>query len=311
MIAAIIDCGTNTFHLLVAEYDNSGNYKILNRLLKNVKLGQNTILNNQISPEAFQRGISAFYELTQVASSFNPDKILAYATSAVRSAENGKEFVEAVYRKTGISIKVIDGAKEAYYIYNGVALALENILEPILIMDIGGGSTEFILAENNKIIFKKSFDLGVARILQKFQPQDPITPENIIAINNFLKTELKALSDIVSQHNVNKLVGSSGSFESVHSIICKELYNINPDDSIKSVSILNNDFSIVYNKLINSSEIERKNIKGLIPMRVDTIVLAVLFIEFVKNQYSIRELVFSNFALKEGVLAELMSKSII
>ncbi|MBS4012472.1 MAG: Ppx/GppA family phosphatase [Bacteroidetes bacterium] len=311
MIAAIIDCGTNTFHLLIAEYDNSGNYKILKRLMKNVKLGQNTILNNQISPEAFQRGISAFYELTQVANSFNPNEILAYATSAVRSAENGKEFVEAVYNKTGVSIKVIDGDKEAYYIYNGVALALKNILEPILIMDIGGGSTEFILAENNNIIFKKSFDLGVARILQKFQPQNPITPENIIAINNFLKTELDSLSNIVSQYNVNKLVGSSGSFESVYSIICKELYNVDPDDNIKSVSILNNDFLMVYNKLISSSELDRKRIKGLIPMRIDTIVLAVLFIEFVRNQYNINELVFSNFALKEGVLSGLMANRII
>jgi exopolyphosphatase / guanosine-5'-triphosphate,3'-diphosphate pyrophosphatase len=305
MISAIIDCGTNTFHLLIAKHDNAGNYEIIHADIRNVKLGQNTILKNEISPEAMQRGIIAFNEFVDKAKEFKSDQIYATATSAVRSSKNGNVFVDEVFDKTGVKINVIDGNREAQLIYNGVKLALSNIDDTVLIMDIGGGSTEFILAKNNTIIYKHSFDLGVARILQKFSPSDPIKSIEISEIKEFLKVQLQPLAEIIAENPVNNLIGCSGSFESIHSIISNELYNKNPNNT-EIEKFDNDDFSSVYQKLIKSKEKERYSIKGLIPMRVDTIVLASIFIEFIKSNFGIKNVFVSYFALKEGVLAELL-----
>jgi exopolyphosphatase / guanosine-5'-triphosphate,3'-diphosphate pyrophosphatase len=305
MISAIIDCGTNTFHLLIAKHDNVGNYEIIHADIRNVKLGQNTILKNEISTEAMQRGIIAFSEFVDKAKEFKSDQIYATATSAVRSSKNGSVFVAEVLSKTGVKINVIDGSREAQLIYSGVKLALSNIDDTALIMDIGGGSTEFILAKNNTIIYKHSFDLGVARLLQKFAPSDPIQNKEISHIQEFLKSELQPLAEMVAKNPVNNLIGCSGSFESIHSIISNELYNKNPINT-KIEKFNNDDFLKVYQKLVISKEEERYSIKGLIPMRVDTIVLALIFIDFVRSFFGIKNLFVSYFALKEGVLAELI-----
>ncbi len=306
---AIIDCGTNTFHLLIAEYDNSGYYNIIKREMRNVKLGRNTILKKIISRDAFEKGIKAFIDLNNIAKDHNADSIHAYATSAIRSAENGQEFVDLAYKKTKTKINVIDGYKEAHYIYNGVMLALEKIDDTILIMDIGGGSTEFIIANNNGIIYKNSFDLGVARILKKLQPSDPLKSKDIIKAGELLSQELKPLSEALKHNPAKSLIGSSGSFESIYSVISEEIYGKTPDNFVKIEKIDHRDFYTLYNRFIKSTEKERYNIKGLLHARVDTIVLASLFVEFIINQFKIKELYFSNYALKEGVLAEMIGRN--
>lgn len=309
MDIAILDLGTNTFNLLVASVTGEKKYKILYKEEISVKLGEGSINKKIISPLPFQRGIEAIKKHIATAKSFNAELIEAYATSAIRSSENGKIFTDKVISETGININVIDGKREAELIYKGVNLALKNNSdENFLIMDIGGGSTEFILFNKKGIICKHSFDLGVSRLLSQIRPEDPLTEKNIYEIRTYLKTNLIPLLSAVSEHSAYTLIGCSGSFESFASVIFNSL-NTGTDPFKKEIhNIPLNHFEEIYQLLIKSTETERYNLKGLVAMRVDTIVLAAIFVRYIIQSIGIKKFLLSHFALKEGVLSEHLNK---
>ncbi|RZK51462.1 MAG: exopolyphosphatase, partial [Pedobacter sp.] len=154
MRIAAIDLGTNTFHLIIAE-QNANELQIVYKTNQPVKLGEDITKNNSIIPVAFERGINCLKEFKNVLLINDVTVVKATATSAVRSAINGQDFVDAVKDATDIDIEVIDGDEEAELIYEGVKLS-GAITGKSLIMDIGGGSTEFILCDEENLIWKKS-----------------------------------------------------------------------------------------------------------------------------------------------------------
>jgi exopolyphosphatase / guanosine-5'-triphosphate,3'-diphosphate pyrophosphatase len=309
MISAIIDCGTNTFNLLIVEHNSKGTYKVLLNTKKCVKLGEGGLVNNKIAPKPFDRGIKTFFEMVETAARYEAQNIHAFATSAIRSSVNGPDFVKTVYDKSGIMIQVLNGDTEAQYIYKGVRLALEDFPEPILIMDIGGGSTEFIIAQGSKVLWKKSFDLGAARLLMEFLPSDPITMEEIEKLITHLKTELQPLSAQLKKHQVKYLIGCSGTFESLADIIRADNHISDPVE--KLFHFEEKDFITTYKKLISSSEEQRKLIPGLIDFRVDTIVYGSIFVKFVKKRFKIPHMAYSSYSLKEGVLYDLIHETVV
>jgi exopolyphosphatase / guanosine-5'-triphosphate,3'-diphosphate pyrophosphatase len=304
MRAAIIDCGTNTFHLLVADYNQKGDHRIIVNKKLDVKLGEGGLINNHISEAAFERGLRAFEDHKGTALSFDADTIEAYATSAIRTASNGVRFVDRVRQTTGININVIDGDREALLISKGVFFALGEINQTSLIMDIGGGSTEFILVKNKEIMWKQSFELGVSRLLQKFRPADPIRHEDIRAIEGFLDSILDPLARQLACHHPKVLIGCSGSFESLSSMILLQKYQQQIPFEIRSYQIHENDYQQLHEVLLASNMQQRYSMPGLVQARVDTIVFASVFINYIKRTFNIQEMIFCNYALKEGVLKE-------
>jgi len=304
MKAAIIDLGTNTFNLLIAEIGGDKHYKILFKEELNVKLGEESINKKIISPAPFQRGIDALKKHKATIESYDADVIKAFATSAMRGADNGSEFVKRAFDETGIQIQIIPGEEEAFIIYNGVKLAGILINEPSLIMDIGGGSTEFIIADLDGVLWKHSFNLGVARLNQQFNFSDPITHEQIQEFNSYLHQSLQPLFEEVQKYQIHRLIGCSGSFESFANMILQQYppAEETPADE-KSAIIDLHHFSQLYQTLILSTEAERYKIKGLVAMRVDTIVLASVFVKFMIEKLSIKEMILSHYALKEGILS--------
>lgn len=308
MVAAIIDCGTNTFNLLIAEYHIHGKHRTLVNTKKSVKLGDGGLTNNLITPEAFERGIRTFIEFVDIAHDYKANTIKAFATSAVRSSTNGPDFVKKILEKTGIIIQVLNGDTEAQYIFKGVNLALEKISQPALIMDIGGGSTEFIIAEEDNVIWKRSFDLGASSLLQEFKPHDPILPNEIDEIKDHFKEILLPLSTRLKKYPVNLLIGCSGSFESM-----AEMIKAYKGDTTKSGSFY--EFSVdelktLYQRLINTTEEERKSIPGLVEYRADTIVYSTILVRHVIKKFKIENILYSSYALKEGILADLIDNKI-
>ncbi len=305
MIAAIIDCGTNTFNLLVTEYHVNGEHRIILNTKKSVKLGEGGMADNKIAPQAFQRGIKTFTEFVKKSRDYKVDSIKAFATSAVRSSQNGPDFVKKILDKTGINIQVINGDTEAQYIFKGVNLAIGQLSQPVLIMDIGGGSTEFIIAQEKQVIWKKSFDLGAARILQEFNPNDPIEPENIDALKSHFKEMLQPLASRLKKNPVRTLIGCSGSFESLAEMIRADKSDSTPLGKLFEFNY--DDFKEIYRRLIASSEKDRKKMPGLVEYRVDTIVYASIFIRYIKKRFKIDQMYYSSYALKEGILADLIA----
>ncbi|PLX19272.1 MAG: phosphatase [Marinilabiliales bacterium] len=308
MRIAIIDMGTNTFNLLIVETLVNNKYEIIFRDKAGVKLGKGGINNKIITPEAFERGMTAIEKHMNTIRSFNAEKTIATATSGVRSTENGKEFVQSIESKFGLKVQIISGNEEAELIYRGVKQAVTFNNENVLILDIGGGSNEFIIANHNGIIWKHSFKLGMARLLDKFNPSDPITFEEIKKVEKHIHSKLGILYDAISELKPEKLVGCSGTFDSFRAMIIAKNGGI-PDDVRRSVSYPINivDYEKLHVDLINSTLEDRKKMEGLELVRVEMIVLASIFVNFIIRKFKIKSLTQSTFAIKEGMVDKILN----
>jgi exopolyphosphatase/guanosine-5'-triphosphate,3'-diphosphate pyrophosphatase len=299
MKIAAIDLGTNTFHLIIAE-KNGSSFQIIYKTNQPIRLGEDITKDNLIIPIAFERGINCLKEFKNTLEKYNVVTIKATGTSGIRSAINGQEFVNAVKEQTGIEIDIIGGDDEAQFIYEGVKLS-GAISATSLIMDIGGGSTEFILCDEDKLIWKKSYNIGAARLMQKFFKSDPLNTIDKNLIFEHLANELKELQLICNEHQPQTLIGSAGAFETFTAMIY-------PDLNIDIISVTELPLS-AYKKLaieiINSSHEERTQMKNLIPLRVDMIVMAALQINYIIENLGIQKIKLSTYDLKMGVLKSL------
>jgi exopolyphosphatase/guanosine-5'-triphosphate,3'-diphosphate pyrophosphatase len=298
---AIIDIGTNTFKLMIARVQDGG-FLVIDKEKIPVKLGEGGINNNVIAHNPFQRGLKAMKTHKATIDRFEVDKTLAFATSAIRSAENGKDFVKKVKAETGIEIEVISGNREAELIYYGVRQALDLGDEKVLIMDIGGGSTEFIIADRNRMYWKHSFDLGAARLLEVINPSEPISKNEIKKLRAYLKEQMQILWAACELHPVKTLVGSSGSFDSLAEMI---YYRFHTEENplVKTEYNFNLDhFEAIYKLIINSTIEKRFKMKGLAAMRVEMIVVAVIMIKYVMKKIKLNKMRLSTYSLKEGIL---------
>jgi exopolyphosphatase/guanosine-5'-triphosphate,3'-diphosphate pyrophosphatase len=303
MVFAIIDLGTNTFNLLIAKRLPNNTFKKIFNTKIAVKLGEGTINAGYIADVPFQRGINALKQYQQYLLDHNVEHTYAFATSAIRSASNGAEFVIQAKKVAGMNITVIDGNEEADLIYHGNRMAVKMDHSISLIMDIGGGSTEFILANHDTVFWKQSFLLGAARLLEKFKLSDPITHQEMNNFNHYLKQELTPLLDAIKLFEPTELIGSSGAFDSVVDIIDGKFNTgiLNDDKTEYTINLAH--YLQVSKKIKESTIKERYHIKGLIDMRVDMIVISILLIDFILRELNLTTMRVSTFSLKEGVIS--------
>lgn len=303
---AIIDLGTNTFQFGIAKIvDGKFNYLFEKSLAP--KLGKGGIQKNIINAEALERGILALTDFVAIAKEYEigAENILAFGTSAIRNATNGVEFCNEVKQKLNIEIAIIDGEKEAELIGEGVKYAVEFNENPYLIMDIGGGSVEFIIANKQTLFWKQSFEIGGQRLMDLFFDQDPIAPFQVRKLQNYLEEKLIPLMNAIHQYSPKTLVGSAGSFETLVDIFnAKNNSNLSENQPIASQLPIESFFDSYY-KFLEFERNERLKIPGMIELRVDMIVVASVLIDYCIKACGITEILVSNFALKEGVLAKL------
>ncbi|WP_432708250.1 exopolyphosphatase [Pedobacter sp.] len=302
MKAGVIDIGTNTFHLIIADFSN-GEVDITYKTNVPVKLGEGRLNENIIIPEAFERGLQALIGFSETLKEQQVQVVKATATSAVRNASNGPAFVQAVKEQTGIDIEVISGDAEADFIFKGVQ-ATGVITDTTLIMDIGGGSTEFILCNTKDLLWKKSYDLGAARLLQAFFKSDPINEADQSAIIHHVDQQVNELKEACQIHQPKVLVGSAGAFETFAVLLQKDL-------DLKSLAwapLSMEGYNRLSTQLVASTHAQRAKIKNLIPLRVDLIVIAALLTDYVLKTFAIPELRLSTYDLKMGVLYSLLQE---
>jgi len=303
MITAILDFGTNTFNLLIAERQERG-FNILLSSKQPVKLGRGGIQVNRITPDAMERGFVAIHNHMETIRGYEVDEIRAFATSAIRNADNGEEFTEEVHRRFGFRTRIIPGDREAELIYKGVRQAIAFGEDNAMILDIGGGSIEFIICNNRGIVWKQSFELGMARLLELYDLSDPITSEEIRALENYFRQELAPLREVVKKERPLTLIGASGSFDTFHALI-RHRKGMESDHFFgREISL--KDYSKLNKVLVRSTREERMAMPGMEPVRVEMIVAATIFVSFVLRDCRISRLHHSEFALKEGVISELV-----
>lgn len=306
---AIIDLGTNTFNLLITEVEHDS-YRILVESKYPTKLGKGGIHKATITPEAMERGLEALTNHLITISEYQVESIFCFATSAIRSATNGADFVKRVKQDLGLTIRVIPGDEEAQTIFDGVKQVIPIGGDPVLIMDIGGGSVEFIIANKEGVLWKESYNLGVARLLEQFSPSDPIRESEINAIEKHLSSKLESLIAAVKTFPVKMLVGSSGSFDTLSAMIAKRKYPLLDLAKISSFHVELDALEEVHQLLLTLNCDGRRLIPGMDVDRVDNIVLASIMVQWTLRELGISELWQCAFALKEGAILQIIQSEL-
>ena len=302
IINAVIDLGTNTCNLLIAETTTPGNFRVLHEERIAVKMGRGGIHKKKLLPEAMERGLNALSLHEINIRKFGASRVRVIGTSAIRGASNNAEFAEMVKSRFGWEMEIIDGSSEAEYIFRGTVNSLPPLQEKYLVLDIGGGSNEFILAEGAEILWKKSFNIGIARVLELFALSDPPLLSEINTVEEWFNGHLKELEEVCQLHHPKVLVGCSGAFDTLMDI----LEGREPDATFRKSSVFPlADFYRIHRQLLSVNQEERSRIPGVDKNRVEMIVVATIFINFILNKLEIRELIHTHFSLKEGVMFEM------
>lgn len=308
MRKAIVDLGTNTFNLLIADCE-AGTFNVVLKDKYAVKLGKSGINSGVITSHAFKRGVVAMNKIAHAIQENEADQTIAVATSAMRDASNSQDFVDEVYNSTGIAIKIISGEEEAHLIHDGASLTVPPELTDYVIMDIGGGSTEFVIVVQNKVVWSNSYDIGVSRLLDWLNPSNPIMRSEIETLTNKIRIDLNELYLELSKHKIKKLVGTSGTFDSLHDMLFSNRDQQAHSSNVLFSSIPIANFNTLYKKLVGSTLEERLQIKGLVSMRADMIVISSIKIYEIINNCDIQELYRSSNSLKEGLLVSSFQNS--
>jgi exopolyphosphatase/guanosine-5'-triphosphate,3'-diphosphate pyrophosphatase len=306
---ALIDLGTNTFHLLIVELSNTPGEKplVLLRTKAGVRLGEGGISQGIISPEAYARALHTLAGFKEEIELHEVEEVRATATSAMRVTKNGPDLVRDIFEQTGIRVDVIPGEREAELICQGVRQAVDLGTEPHLIMDIGGGSVEFIIANQATIFWKRSFEIGAQRLLDKFFP-DPSSVFPAAAVEaeqQYLGTVLEPLIEALRQYKPVSLVGASGSFDSLADMQLGQLRTDSQQPPHTELAL--SSFQASYHHLLSGNHEQRLAIPGILPMRADMLVVAAVLIDYVLGVSGITRIQTSAYALKEGLLAEMLA----
>ena len=308
-ILAAIDLGTNSFHLVVAKVLDRDHFKILTRDKEVVRLGTGAKDMKQLEPEAMDRAIKTLKRFKKISDSFNA-KIRAIATSATREASNKDEFIEKVKKVTGIEIEVVSGYEEARLIYLGVLQALPVYDKRILLFDIGGGSTEFLIGEKGNIIFGNSIKIGAVRLTNSFFPDLKVREKQVEEARIYIKGAINPIVRAIKNEKVDLVVGTSGTVSSIGMMVYNENKKDVPDDFNLNNFTYDRDSIIRSVKRILKAETfeERKNIPGLDERRADIIVAGALIMEQIVNELELPAVTVSGYALREGILMDTINK---
>lgn len=294
---AVIDLGTNTFHLLIVEPIGDGQFKEIHREKRFVKLAEKGIETIAEAPQ--QRGLEAIAHYKQCLQKYDVSNVRAFGTAALRTASNGADFKQKIEASLGYPTQLIDGKEEARLIHLGVNLAAPFDNETRLVMDIGGGSVEFILANENGVIWSQSFPIGVAVLRHRFHHQEPIHAAEIEALQTFLDTALQDLFTVLEQHPIQTLIGASGTFDVLENLLSK--HQPTPLSAEVDVAL----FPDLLRQIIRLNLEERFQSKDLPNDRADMIVVALLLIDYLLKKTNCKRILVSAYAMKEGMLSEM------
>jgi exopolyphosphatase/guanosine-5'-triphosphate,3'-diphosphate pyrophosphatase len=300
---AIVDMGTNTFHLLIARVNGKPDVIIRDR--EAVKIGKGGINNGAINAAGARRALMAMMRFRKIIDRHHVDEIVAYGTSALRNAVNNQDIVDGIRAATGITTTIIDGNEEAELIYKGVTLAIDTGTVPALFVDIGGGSVEFIIGNKSEIFWKQSVEVGGQRLLEMFHHTEPIRVDEIHALEKYLDVQLTQVFDAIAMYKPATMIGVSGTFDTLSEIHCqKKGIPYNETDPETDISIV--EVPSIIEEIISKDRKGRMEIPGMIEMRVEMIVVACCLLRVILNKHSFHQMRVSTYSLKEGALTRFM-----
>lgn len=291
---AIIDIGTNSVRLLMAEKDEKGEWKTLRKELRSTRLGEGMTDKAIIGQGAKERTLSAVGEFTAMAKLEGAEDIFAYGTSIMRDASNGEEFADEVTAASGVPVRILSGKEEAYYSYIGAA-GTSGVITSVV--DIGGGSTEICVGFGTDVGARHSFRLGCVRCSKQF---DTTTARGRGELKKHCFTLFRETDLMESMRNVKRWIGVGGTVTSLASMLQElEVYD---SSKVQDYVIHPEDVSEILEKLSKMSYDDKCHMKGLLPSRADIIVAGVVILDSLMEYFALSEITVSDRDLSEGLL---------
>jgi exopolyphosphatase/guanosine-5'-triphosphate,3'-diphosphate pyrophosphatase len=305
---AAVDMGTNSFHLIIVQVKGDGSFKIIDREREVIRLGSHKGREfTFISEGEMEKAIDVLKDFAKIAQFYKAD-VRAIATSAIREAKNKNEFISRVDEATGIKVEAVDGKIEAELIYLGVQKALDVFNKQILCVDIGGGSTEFLIGERGVSDFTESLKIGAVRLSTMFFPDFHLTKSGIEMCRQYIKDKLKSVDNLLPDHHFEMAIGSSGTIVAAASIISfrrtgKFKKSMN-DFTFSDEEI----FDLTTDVLKCESPVDRLFIEGMEIKRADIIPAGLLILSEVFRKFRLKEMTVSENALREGIIIDTITK---
>jgi exopolyphosphatase/guanosine-5'-triphosphate,3'-diphosphate pyrophosphatase len=304
---AVIDIGTNSIHMVLAEILPDASYKIVDRFKDMTRLGNGAFATRRLSDEAVARGLEVLKTLVTLARNKGFERIVAVATSAVREAQNGGDFVDLVAEQTGLVVRVISGTEEARLIFVGVKHSIPLPEGPTLVVDVGGGSVELIVGNRDGLIHAKSLKLGAIRLADQFLSKTPPSDTMVEELEETVKHHLTAALGAFKVKRFEWFVATSGMAANVAEIIhLRQTGRPLPQVNLASVTL--KDLRALEAELAQSSVKARLAIPGLDPKRVDTLLPAMIVLRRLLELSGLERMTLCDKAIREGVIYDFIDR---
>ncbi len=300
MKLAAIDLGSNSFHAVIVEVSASGGFRVIDREKEMVRLGSETLVSGHLSASAMKRGLDVLKKYKRIASNHRVDKILAVATSAIREAGNGEDFLERVGREVGFWPRVASGEEEGRLIYLA-ALHSVHLEGRALVVDVGGGSVEMALGVGNRIERIVSQKLGVLRASERFVHSDPISAKDQTRLVSHVRDSLAPALQELRAEGFERLVGTSGTILALGALAL-ELEGKRPKETLHHVAVSREGIREVRRRLVASDLKTRLRMPGLDEQRADIVVAGAIVFDEILEGLGAREVLLCEWALREGIL---------
>jgi exopolyphosphatase/guanosine-5'-triphosphate,3'-diphosphate pyrophosphatase len=307
MRIAAIDVGSNSIHMIVAEARPDGHFIVLDREKEMVRLGEKSLLTGRLQKSAMDRGIRTLKTFKSIASRHGVARIRAVATSAVREAGNGGEFIQRIYDELGLRVSVISGREEARLIHLGVAQVEDLVGPPTLLLDVGGGSVEIILAEKGRAPELHSLKVGVSRISEEFIGEDPPRAKEIDKLEKFLRAQLEPALAMAARRRVRRVIGTSGTALTLISMAAHHL-GVHPGTQVHGLEVPAEAVSRLRRSLQRADRETRLRMRGMDPKRVDLIIAGAVLTDVVLRRLKASRIRACTWALREGLLQDFIGR---
>ncbi|MFN7953297.1 MAG: Ppx/GppA phosphatase family protein [bacterium] len=300
---AAIDVGSNSIHMVVAQVESDGRFRVLDRAKEMVRLGSRTLIDGALSAEAMEKGLRTLASFQMLAERQGVQRIRAVATSAVREASNGGDFVRRVEEEVGLRVKVIPGREEARLIFLGVRHAIDLRGEPTVIVDAGGGSVELILVDGGEAVELVSLKIGLARVSERFLAKEKVDAHAVEALESHLASELDDVLARFRARGAKRVIGTSGTLNNLVAMAAASGGG-EPPEHLEGLAVSPESIRRLRRKLAKGDRARRLAVPGLDPKRVDLVVAGAVLADHVLTRLGARELVACTYALREGVLLD-------
>ena len=304
---AAVDVGTNSLHLVVARTTSGARFEVLTREKEMVRLGSGGSDMDQLTDDAMDRAVAALNRFRRIADAHGAP-LRAVATSAVREADNQDVFLDRARDEAGVEVEVVSGAEEARLIHLGVLQALEVFDRRMMLFDIGGGSTELLIAEGRDVLVSASLKLGAVRLTNRFFPGPTLHPSAVDSCRRHIQDRLVSFERAAEQHGFETVVACSGTAEQVVRI-ARAMDGQDPVRTLNGASVTRDGVQRVVDAAIAARlQGTTAGLPDLDAKRADILLAGALVLEGVVQRFGIEEITFSDYALREGVFLDTIAR---